>query len=315
MKRLSRFMLFAFVFFLCGQLRVAAGPPPAGNGLLCATAGPVVQPRTCIRHSSARGADVACRGPVEQSRHALLTSIKLPANPVPYGSAVDISAEFSAPNTGEQHRATIAWGDGSTTDVNEAGNLVQRSHRYAAGVYTVGVGVTNGEWADCRSSSVEQTSYVVVYDAAAPYVTGNGWLESGTRWCPVEDACTVGNGVAQFGFVVGYQNGARAPIGRADIRFQDGGFRFQSMTHDRLIISGDAAQLRGSGWVNGVAGYEFLFAVHDGQRVGHSRNDRLGIRVWEKASGRVVYDNGRAKIEGGQITIRKSPLQVDGSGR
>jgi hypothetical protein len=295
-------MLFAVVSSTCGYMSLAAGPLPPRDRHLCTLRRPAALAELGGQKSCAHRAAAAagCRQSAEQHTPPVLTSLTLPTEPVPVGAWAGISAGFRA-SPGVQHSATIAWGDGSTTELSEASSPVSASHRYAAGVYTVAVTVRNDEQTDSRCSSAEQTSYVVVYDPATRYVTGSGWLQSEPGWCTF-GGCTAASGIARFGFVFRYQRGASAPMGAAQLQFQDGGFRFRSMTHDWLAVSDGRAQFRGSGWVNDVAGYEFLLMVQDGEPAGQS--DRIRIKVWAKATGKVVYDSEPAAIRGGSITIR-----------
>jgi hypothetical protein len=64
------------------------------------------------------------------------------------------------------------------------------------------------------------------------------------------------------------------------------------------VIGGAKAQLRGSGRVNGSGSYTFQLTAVDGQELGSSEPDRLRIRIWDSASGLLVYDNERGAAEG-----------------
>lgn len=105
-----------------------------------------------------------------------------------------------------------------------------------------------------------------------------------------------------------YAQRASDPIGNVQLRVE--GLHFKSLAHEWLMVSGPKAQLKGSGWVNDVAGYEFLLTVHDGA----DDVDHFRIRIWKEVSRQVVYDsqpgddihaNAVTAISGGNITIRK----------
>jgi hypothetical protein len=55
---------------------------------------------------------------------------------------------------------------------------------------------------------------------------------------------------------------------------------------------------RGFGKVNGVSGYDFTLTVIDGA-LGGGGADKFRIKIWEKVSGRIIYDNepGRSDAE------------------
>lgn len=80
------------------------------------------------------------------------------------------------------------------------------------------------------------------------------------------------------------------------------------------MVSGPKAQYKGSGTINGAGDYAFLLTANDGQQNGGGGVDRLRIKIWDKASGNVVYDNqshsdddtaASDAIEGGSIMILK----------
>ncbi len=64
---------------------------------------------------------------------------------------------------------------------------------------------------------------------------------------------------------------------------------FRSLNYDYLVISGAKAQFKGFGQVNGNAGYNFILTVMDGDIAGG--DDRFRIKIWEKATGAIVFDN------------------------
>jgi hypothetical protein len=56
-----------------------------------------------------------------------------------------------------------------------------------------------------------------------------------------------------------------------------------------MVISAPRGMIRGTGTVDGVAGYGFLVSGFDGQ--GSGVDDRVRVKVWHLATGAVVYDN------------------------
>jgi PKD repeat protein len=249
-----------------------------------------------------------------------IDSILAPMDPVSVNTVVSVSAPFTDPNVLDTHTAVWNWGDGSTspglvTETNGAGT-VAGSHAYtAAGVYTISLTVTD----NAGESAQAFYQYVVAYDPSAGFVTGGGWINSPAGAYAANPALT---GKANFGFVSKYQKGATTPTGETE--FHAAGFDFHSTVYEWLVISGTKAQYKGTGTVNGslgpdgVSGYGFLLTTNDGQLTGGGGVDKFRIKIWDKLTGAVVYDNvldptatdsiDNAKpqtIAGGNILIHK----------
>jgi hypothetical protein len=153
---------------------------------------------------------------------------------------------------------------------------------------------------------------VVFYDANGGFVTGGGWITSNPGSLLAQPLLS---GRANFGFVSKYQKGATIPTGETEFQFQVGNFNFHSTSYDWLVVSGPKAQYRGSGTVNGVAGYTFKLTVTDGDASGGGGFDKFRIQVWD-SSNNLVYDNQRGQpddlasadpevISSGSIVIHK----------
>ncbi len=239
-------------------------------------------------------------------------SFGAPADPIAVGTSVGMSAAFSDADVADTHTALIEWGDGTTsagsvTESSGSGS-VSGSHTYTvAGVYTLKLTVTDSDGA----VDTEIFEYVVVYDPEGGFVTGNGWIDSRAGVYAADPTLT---GKAIFGFVSRYQKGASTPSGRTQFQFHAGDLSFQSTAYEWLVISGPKAQYKGSGTINGTGDYGFLLTANDGQVSGGGDVDTFRIKIWEKATGSVVYDNQRGDaddaaastaIRGGSIVIHK----------
>jgi hypothetical protein len=66
---------------------------------------------------------------------------------------------------------------------------------------------------------------------------------------------------------------------------------FHSESYEWLVISGPRAQYKGSGQINGAGDYGFKLTAIDGDASGGGGVDRFRIKIWNKATGVVVYDN------------------------
>lgn len=247
---------------------------------------------------------------LEANTAPTITSFTAPLEPVPLDTPVQPSAAFSDADANDSHTCSFDWGDGTAnTVVAGATSPCSASHSYtAAGIYTLAVTVTDAAGA----SDSEVFQYVVVYDPSAGFVTGGGWIDSPAGAYTADPSLA---GRARFGFVSRYKPGATRPDGNTHFQFHAAGFDFRSSVYDWLVVSGPKAQYKGSGTINDAGDYAFLLTANDGQQNGGGGVDRLRLKIWDKASGDVVYDNQSGAdddaaasdaIEGGSIVIHKN---------
>ena len=122
---------------------------------------------------------------------------------------------------------------------------------------------------------------------------------------------------SNFAFVSKYEKGKTVPSGETEFQFQTASFRFNSTAFEWLVVSGALAQYKGSGTLNGTGNYGFLLTATDGQITGGGGVDKFRIKIWNKTSGAVVYDNALGSsddinsanpqpIGGGSIVIQKA---------
>lgn len=215
-------------------------------------------------------------------------TITTTVDPVQVNTSINASASFTDPGTPDTHTAVWDWGDGTTsgtvTESNGSGS-VSDSHTYtAAGVYTVKLTVTDDD--NDFGDSIFQ--YVVVYDPSAGYVTGAGTITSPLGAYTLNPLLT---GKAIFGFVSRYQNGANVPTGNTQFRFVTAQFTFNSTSYDWLVVGGPKAQYKGSGTINGNGDYGFILTSIDGQINGGGGTDKFRIKIYDKTTSVVIYDN------------------------
>lgn len=215
--------------------------------------------------------------------------VTAPLDPVPVGTQVQVSADFSDPGTADTHLAAIDWGDGSSDAavVVEASGSGQASgeHVYTVpGVYTVVVSVED----DDGGADQGVFEYVVVYDPDGGFVTGGGWIDSPPGAYAPDPLLT---GKASFGFVSKYKKGASVPSGNTEFQFRAAKFNFHSTEYEWLVVSGARGQFKGRGLVNGAGDYGFLLTLIDGEVSGGGGVDKFRIKIWDRATDEIVYDN------------------------
>lgn len=236
-----------------------------------------------------------------------------PGAPVALGTPISVTVPFTDPGSLDTHTCSIDWGDGTTsagavTEADGDGSAVG-THTYAApDVYTVTATVTDKD----GGTSTCAFRYAVVYDPAGGFVTGGGTIMS-PEGAYTPD--TTLSGKANFGFVSKYLKGATVPKGNTEFVFHAGGMNFSSTSYEWLVIAGAKAQYKGLGTINGAGEYRFMLTAIDGQVTGGGGVDRIRIRIWDAASGDVIYDNeiGAAPdaapttaINSGSIVVHKA---------
>jgi PKD repeat protein len=210
---------------------------------------------------------------------------------------VNLSATVTDPDAAEVLTCSVDWDDGSppTTGISGASGTCTDSHIYTvAGVYTVSATVT-----DLLGLSDTDTVMIVVYDPTAGFVTGGGWIDSPAGAYIADPSLS---GRASFGFVSKYHKGASTPSGSTEFQFRAGNLNFHSDSYQWLVVAGARAQYKGTGTINGESGYSFMLTAIDGALPGGGGSDRFRIKIWETATGTVVYDNQPGAPDGGDPT-------------
>ncbi|MBM3880909.1 MAG: DUF5011 domain-containing protein [Verrucomicrobia bacterium] len=224
-----------------------------------------------------------------------------PLEPVALGTATPIAVEYVALGSWGAVRVAFDWGDGThDTVAPSALGFASAAHRYfVPGRYAVAIRVTD----EAGESSEE--SFSVVYDSRPGFVTGGGWISSPSgAYVPNERLA----GKANFGFVSKYEPGAGVPTGNVEFHFAGAGFRFTSTGYNWLLVTRTRAQCLGVGVINGVGDYGFLLTATGGE--GKRGGDKFRMRIWERTTGRVVYDNGL----GGPDDLERAAPQAIGGG-
>ncbi|MFD2245001.1 HYR domain-containing protein [Pontibacter ruber] len=231
-----------------------------------------------------------------------------PTSPVQLGSDVTLTATFDDENIAT---AVWDWGNGSTTTQPISGSPISATYKYSLpGVYSVGLMITDR----CGQSTTTMFNYVVVYDPNGGFVTGGGWIDS-PPGAYVANPALVGK--ANFGFNAKYKKGSNEVDGNTEFQFKAGDLHFKSSAHDAmsLVVTGYKAIYKGVGSINGRDDYAFMVSVVDGNLKEQAEADRFRIKIWDRRSGAMVYDNqlgaadnadATTSIGGGSIVIHES---------
>ena len=155
----------------------------------------------------------------------------------------------------------------------------------SAGVHSVVVRAT-----DAAGNTVESAEplLLAVYDPSAGFVTGGGWIVSPAGAFAASQSMT---GKATFGFVSKYQKGANVPTGETEFQFKAGELNFHSENYDWLVVAGAKAQFKGTGTINEAGDYGFMLTAIDGEVKSTGDPDIFRIKIWDKVTGAIVYDN------------------------
>lgn len=243
----------------------------------------------------------------------VISEIDLPTAPVEIGIPMDLHAIFTDEGVQDTHTYEIDWDINSEEDplsTGEAANgIVEASYNYPSpGVYIIKLTIIDD---DGGSVTVISDSYVVVYDPEGGFVTGGGWIDSPTG-AYIPDTTLAGK--ATFGFVSKYQKGATVPTGNTEFQFKVADLNFKSTSYDWLVVAGSKAQYKGTGTINGAGNYGFMLSAIDAELTSSADVDTFRIKIWDKASGEIVYDNqiGASEdaepttaIGGGSIVVHK----------
>jgi uncharacterized repeat protein (TIGR01451 family) len=138
--------------------------------------------------------------------------------------------------------------------------------------------------------------FLAIYDPDGGFVTGGGWIQSPLGAYAANAGLT---GRANFGFVSKYLPGANVPSGETQFQFKTADLNFHSTSYEWLVVAGARAQFKGSGTINGTGDYSFQLTGIDGQRPGGGGTDRFRIKIMNKGSGGVIYDNQMDKGDNG----------------
>src|SRR5262249_48927114 len=201
-------------------------------------------------------------------------------NPMPLGTAITASANYTDPGTLDTQTCTFTWDDGTpatTVPGSAAGSgSCAATHTYASpGVYQVTLTVTDKDGAP---SNTQVFQYVTIFDVNGGFITGGGWTNPtpGTR--------------ANFGFNARYLSNGTLH-GQNEFNFQEGGLNFHGTVNNYLVITPlNRAQYQATGTVNAPRDYPPTVPAGDNPTPPGCRGARYRLKITSGAT--VVFDNG-----------------------
>ena len=243
-------------------------------------------------------------GTVADTQGPLISNVMANPNPLSINTSANITAIVDDSTTGGSVIATAqyridsgSWTNMDASDGDFDGAIENVTANMAPftipGVHTVEVRGqdTAGNW------GAPVSILLAVYDPAAGFVTGGGWINSPAGAYSENTTLT---GKATFGFVSKYQRGANRPTGITQFQFKVAGLNFHSDSYEWLVIAGARAQYKGSGTINGTGDYGFMLTAADGQISGGGGIDKFRIKIWDKATDQIIYDNQMGKSDTGE---------------
>jgi len=177
---------------------------------------------------------------------------------------------------------------------------------------TAGVYEVTAEFAgDVSHKPSTATALLTVYNPEGEFVTGGGWIDSPAGAYTADPTLS---GRANFGFVSKYKKGATTPSGQTEFQFKVADLNFHSNAYEWLVVAGARAQYKGTGTINGAGNYGFMLTAIDEKLTPSTDVDMFRIKIWDKDTDAVVYDNQigdgddadlTTAIGGGSIVIHK----------
>jgi K(+)-stimulated pyrophosphate-energized sodium pump len=233
-------------------------------------------------------------------------------NPVEVNADFVVNATLDDSTTGGSKIASAEYSlDGTTWRPMEPADgamdtpiekIVAKLSVTKAGVYNLKVHGSD----ELGNVAAEKSITLIVYDPDGT-AKGDGNIKSPIGAYTANSTLT---GKATFRFEAEYQKGETAPTGQADFTFATADMNFKSTGYDWLVVSESEARLKGSGTINGSGKYGFILIVADGVKSsGKARKFRM--KIWDKTTGKTVYDNNLGYPEDIAPTTEISDGKVD----
>jgi hypothetical protein len=249
-------------------------------------------------------------------------NIKAPAagSSVKIGTTINMTGTFWD-ITGNKH--TAKWlVDGAsikgtlTEPAGTKNGTVSGSYKLAtAGVYRLQMNVTDQKGVTSYATTNGYDEAIVV-----AYDPNGGYTYGGKKYISPKGALPSNPNVAgemTYGFETNYYKGAVNPKGETWFALNNGEFEFNALNFDYLVVSGAKAQFKGLGKMvlNGIeqSGIAFILTVIDGQLNGGGGIDKIRMKIYNKNSGEVYYDNQPGASDAdAPVTVVENNIAGDG---
>jgi DNA/RNA endonuclease G (NUC1)/PKD repeat protein len=235
----------------------------------------------------------------------VIAAFTTPTAPASVGAPVSATLTYTDLGSSDTHSATLAWGDGTTSTVPASAGQVAGTHTYAAaGFYTISVTLRDDDGGTAVASS---SSAVSVYDAAAGGVQAQGWLPAAGVTTAAnrrgDDERDGARNRTQFSLDAEYGRGATP---RGDFTFVSLADRIalRGRVFEYLVVKEQTATVRGTGLLADGTAAGFLVYAVDG-KLARDRGDRVRIRIWNQATGAVLFDTEPGV---GELASQGTPL-------
>ncbi|MFN0179524.1 MAG: hypothetical protein ACKVZ0_12060 [Gemmatimonadales bacterium] len=269
-------LAFLAALAACSTVESPVAPDPTATG------GPIVQ----------------AGPPPVSSNNPPTVQISAPAAgaTVTVGTTIQLTADFADADPGDTHTCYVDWqlaaGPGTVTESNGTGTCTAGFAYGAVGQFTVAVSIIDSK-GDTAVDSVNLTVAATPPPPPPPppsgptagSVKGSGRVDgtptaSGRRGRPTD---------VWFTLTARNSSESKGPRGAATIRVPRSNLRFEASTLTSVKVSGQAAEVHGTGRLHGRRGqYAFSISALDLKTRGSEVPDRIRIRIWDAE--RVVLD-------------------------
>jgi hypothetical protein len=179
-------------------------------------------------------------------------------SPSPINTPITLSAQVSGNIAGILIKFYIDGvelpKDPNNLDVtNELGIATITIPALAEQVYGVSAIAGNG----CVISA---PGFLPVYDPSRGFAVGNGSFDSSAGSYLTNTTCVA---KARFGFSIKYKKGTTIPQGELDFQLKKAKMKFESISFQWLVISGNKTQFKGTGKINNLGTYNFTVTAID----------------------------------------------------
>lgn len=233
--------------------------------------------------------------PPTDTQGPITSNVVATPNPVAVGTSVTLTASVNDSTTGNSNISSAEYSinDSSFVAMIASNGQFDSSSEYvtatlspfaSSGVNKVCVRGTDS----INNVGSTECIYLVIYDPTGNFVTGAGSFASPTGALVSNPTAT---GKFKFGFNSRYQPGGSIPIGQTSLNFKIANFEFDSSSYDWLVVNNLTSIYQGSGTVNGTGDYGFILSSIDGDLTGGDGIDRIRVKIWDKITNQVIYDN------------------------